>query len=96
MGHLQRFAFVFLRRCNRCKRPLRGTTANDGACACGGLIEANTCEETTGMIGDTYIRCERPATTLVQHRGRTEGPYWMCATCASHNLENRDAEDITP
>lgn len=28
-------------RCNRCKRPMRGTTAYDGACACGGLIESS-------------------------------------------------------
>ena len=27
-------------RCNRCHRKMRGTTAYDGACACGGLIEA--------------------------------------------------------
>lgn len=27
-------------RCNRCHRPMPGTTAYDGACACGGLIEA--------------------------------------------------------
>lgn len=26
-------------RCNRCHRPMPGTTAYDGACACGGLIE---------------------------------------------------------
>ena len=29
-------------RCNRCLRPMEGTTAYDGACACGGLIEAVT------------------------------------------------------
>lgn len=27
-------------RCNRCHRPMEGTTAYDGACECGGLIEA--------------------------------------------------------
>lgn len=27
-------------RCNRCYRPMTGTTAYDGACECGGLIEA--------------------------------------------------------
>lgn len=27
-------------RCNRCHRPMAGTTSADGACACGGLIEA--------------------------------------------------------
>lgn len=26
-------------RCNRCHRPMRGSTAYDGACECGGLIE---------------------------------------------------------
>jgi hypothetical protein len=28
-------------RCNRCHRPMKGTTAYDGACECGGLIEVN-------------------------------------------------------
>lgn len=27
-------------RCNRCHRPMKGTTAYDGACECGGFIEA--------------------------------------------------------
>ena len=26
-------------RCNRCHRPMQGTTAYDGACECGGLVE---------------------------------------------------------
>lgn len=30
----------FPKRCNRCHRPMKGTTAYDGACICGGLIEA--------------------------------------------------------
>jgi hypothetical protein len=29
-----------LLRCNRCHRPMAGTDCWDGACACGGLIEA--------------------------------------------------------
>lgn len=57
---------------------------------------AHTCEETLGMIGNEYVRCGRPAPTLVQHRGRAEGPYWMCREHAAHNLHNRNAEDITP
>lgn len=32
-------------RCNRCHRPMRGTTAYDGACECGGLIEADPAPE---------------------------------------------------
>ncbi len=27
-------------RCNRCHRPMPGTTPADGSCPCGGLIEA--------------------------------------------------------
>ena len=26
-------------RCNKCNRPMKGSTAYDGACECGGLIE---------------------------------------------------------
>ena len=55
-----------------------------------------TCQETTGMIGDRYLRCGAPARTLVQPRGRAEGPYWMCAPCADHNIRNRNCEDVTP
>ena len=56
----------------------------------------HTCQETTGMIGEEYLRCGAPAETLVQPRGRTEGPYWMCSACANHNIRNRDCEDVTP
>ncbi len=28
------------KRCNRCHRSMKGTTAYDGACECGGMIEA--------------------------------------------------------
>lgn len=58
--------------------------------------DIHTCEETTGMIGDAYIRCGASAKILVQPRGRTEGPYWMCDSCASHNIMNRDCENVTP
>jgi len=39
-------------RCNKCHRPMAGTTAYDGACACGGLIEA------TPRRGNCYVTCE--------------------------------------
>jgi hypothetical protein len=32
--------FATGKQCNRCHRPMIGMTAYDGACACGGLIEA--------------------------------------------------------
>lgn len=51
------------------------------------------CEEVTGVIGDdTYIHCGATAVVLIQHRGRTEGPYFMCLRCGDHNLRHRDAE----
>ena len=31
---------VNAKQCNRCKRPMKGTTPSDGACECGGLIES--------------------------------------------------------
>jgi hypothetical protein len=33
-------------RCNQCHRPMKGTTAYDGACACGGLIEVDDGQKT--------------------------------------------------
>lgn len=56
----------------------------------------HSCEEALTMIGDRYIQCGKDAPILVQHRGRTEGLYWMCPEDASHNIHNRNAEDITP
>lgn len=39
-----------LKRCNRCHRPMKGTTAYDGACECGGLIEAAPPEENESLF----------------------------------------------
>lgn len=50
------------------------------------------CEETTGMVGETYTRCGAPAVMLVKYRGREEGPYFMCFGCGTHNARNRNAE----
>jgi hypothetical protein len=44
------------------------------------------------MIGDQYLRCGLPAVALVQRRGRTEGPYYMCLEHADYNCRNRNAE----
>jgi hypothetical protein len=33
------------KRCNRCHRAMKGSTAYDGACGCGGLIEAVPAED---------------------------------------------------
>lgn len=50
------------------------------------------CEETWGMLGNgTYLRCGKPAVSLVQHRGRDEGPYFMCMADGWHNCKNRNA-----
>jgi len=41
-------------RCNRCLRPMLGTTAYDGACACGGLIEGNLLDKSK-KIADNCV-----------------------------------------
>ena len=58
------------------------------------VIIDRTCEETTGMIGEQYLRCGAPAVVLVKHKGRNEGPYFMCGPCANHNVRNRRAEPL--
>lgn len=55
-------------------------------------FDGKTCEETYGMIGEKYLYCGRPAVMLIQHRGRAEGPYFMCLNCGEHNARNRNAE----
>jgi hypothetical protein len=46
-----------------------------------------TCQETSGMIGDDYIRCGKPAVAIVGTRDQQ--PYFMCAPHASHTVNNR-------
>lgn len=61
-------------------------------------MTARTCEETYGYDErrQEYLRCGAPAVRLIKHRGRREGPYWMCEHHAVHNIDNRNADDITP
>lgn len=56
------------------------------------------CQEVKDAIGDLLIRCHVPAVVLVQHNGRSEGPYYMCAWCWDHNIRNRNAraEAVSP
>lgn len=62
--------------------------------------EPHTCQET--KVGNyqsldlALHTCGQPAYTLVQPRGRSEGPYWLCHADAAHYLHNRDCEDVTP
>jgi hypothetical protein len=53
-----------------------------------------TCEDTLGMIGDRYLRCGEPACMLIDFRGGTEGPYWMCAEHGTHALDNRSGRAL--
>ena len=53
-------------RCNRCHRPMKGTTGYDGACACGGLIE------TIPMINETFPGIEGLRPTSRAPRPRDE------------------------
>lgn len=53
--------------------------------------DTRTCQETTGMIGEMYLRCGAPAVMLVHYYLRTEGPYFMCGPCGNHNVKNRNA-----
>ncbi len=46
-------------RCNRCYRPMLGTTAYDGACACFGLIEADPLEARSERFADAVEEAER-------------------------------------
>jgi hypothetical protein len=48
-----------------------------------------TCEETTGMIGEEYMRCGKPAVAII--KSRDVNPYAMCKHCAWHNVTNRNA-----
>ncbi len=49
------------------------------------------CEERIGSAG---YQCGAPAKVLVKHKGRNEGPYFMCLPCADHNILHRDGEAL--
>lgn len=58
------------------------------------MKEQRRCEEVVGMLGSQYLRCGAPAVVIIQHRGRTEGPYAMCFECADHNMLHRNAGPV--
>lgn len=45
------------------------------------------CQETLDMIANRYLRCDQPATAIVDFYGREI--YWMCEEHASHSVRNR-------
>jgi hypothetical protein len=51
------------------------------------------CEEASIHSQETYIPCASPATRFVlSERGTIIYP--MCASCATHNIRNRDCDDV--
>lgn len=50
-------------KCNKCGRPMAGTTAYDGACECGGLIEA-----VTGTLKEAYTGEQVPGEEFKRRR----------------------------
>lgn len=48
-----------------------------------------TCEEASTLSRERYIPCLAPAVALVDNRDRRA--YFMCGSCALHNIENRGA-----
>lgn len=58
------------------------------------VSEGATCQEVVMVVGDRSFQCGDRAIVQVQHRGRAEGPYFMCLKCGAHNIRNRDAELI--
>jgi hypothetical protein len=53
------------------------------------FLKTATCEETTGMIREEYLRCGKPAVAII--KSRDVNPYAMCLMCADHNINNRNA-----
>ena len=64
----------------------------------GAAMTTHTCEEETiRVFRGRPVRCGKTAVMLIQPRhGRRHEPYWTCYPHASHNIINRDAEDVTP
>lgn len=49
------------------------------------------CQEASPFSSGKYIPCFAPAVAIIQHIGRSEGPYYMCGPCANHNIKHRHA-----
>ena len=47
------------------------------------------CQEASPLSRSTFVACGKDAVCIVDN-GDTH-PYWMCAECAVHNVENRGA-----
>lgn len=73
-------------RCNRCYRPMAGTTAYDGACSCGGLIEAAPVKTLFQEIqdagipwdhheSDLYVKATPEAARIIKEYGRENGSF---------------------
>lgn len=74
-----------------CDHPSHGDEKGCKSPTCGRFKWRDECEEASPLSRGLYIPCGAPTSTLVKHRGRREGPYFMCTLCASHNVRNRDA-----
>ena len=67
-------------RCNKCRRVMRGTTAYDGACECGGLVET-ILERKDAMF-------YQPVFTLMDENFKELGDFrtWLEATMAATRI----------
>lgn len=68
------------RRCNKCHRPMDGTTAADGICYCGGLIENGM-----PLPVENCDLCNNPITAISKknYNGRK-----LCGQCYAGEIEN--------
>jgi len=65
-------------RCNKCHRAITGTSAHDGVCECGGLIEAvPNVVDLAAFLADRVARDARELAAYVHDgaRGDTRGDY---------------------
>lgn len=83
-------------RCNKCHRPMKGTTGHDGACACGGLIEADPPKPDVEVIDHgtifTFLAKSSKGKAWIEQNVQVED--W--ARVGKHNFhaDHRPARDI--
>lgn len=58
------------------------------------IPEDSTCQEASRYSVTGYIPCGNIATAIVYHNRDRRG-YYMCTSCASHNLHNRGGKLVT-
>ncbi len=79
-------------QCNRCHRPMTGSSVYDGTCKCGGLIEGDKNPKEIVICTGCAIKIPKQEAFWLEHTDTYANTNWHCDYCASKCSQN-DVED---